>query len=281
MIINGGKIQGTIVNDGLVTNGLQLCLDSRNPNSWPGSGQTWYDISGNGKHATFYTNPSNGSSIQNTGGAEATATAGTNLSYNQYNDVRFKGDSTSNVYQYAAGPNIATNITTWTINTWFWIYSNVATNTRYSYAGGGGECPAIFTGEYSGGGGSTSTVNFCLGFFNSASGGTPSTKLYGSFFDGAWHSTANGYTCTINTWYNGVVTYDGATLKMYINNSLVDSLSIASTAMTSSLSYRVARRWDGYDSFDGYVPVAMLYNRALSATEVSQNFNYHRSRYGV
>jgi hypothetical protein len=281
MLIKGITIKGTPVNDGLVTNGLQLYLDSRNPNSWTGSGQTWYDISGNGKHATFYTNPSNGSSIQNVGGAEATATAGTNLTYNQYNDVRFKGDSTSNVYQYAAGSNLGTGITTWTINTWFWIYTNVATNTRYSYAGGNGECPTIFTGEYSGGGGLTNTVNYCLGFFNDTSGGTPSTSLYASFYDGSWHSTTTGYACTINTWYNGVATYDGTTLKLYINNQLQASRTVSSTAMPSSLGYRVARRWDGYDSFDGYVPVAMLYNRALSAAEIAQNFNYHRSRYGI
>jgi hypothetical protein len=278
MIINGGKIQGTIVNDGLVTNGLQLYLDSRNPNSWTGSGQTWYDISGKNNHATFYTNTFNGSSLQNVGGAEATATAGTNLTFNSTNDVRFIGDSTSNVYQYAAGPNLGTGITTWTINTWFWIYTNVATLSRYAYTGGT-ECPAIFTGEYSGGGGSTSTVNFCLGFYNDSAG--PTTSLYASFFDGSWHSTTTGYAVANNTWYNGVATYDGTTLSLYINNQLQGTRTLSSTAMPSSLGYRVARRWDGYDSFDGYVPISMLYNRALSPAEISQNFNYHRARYGI
>jgi len=31
----------------IVTSGLQLCLDAANPNSYPGTGATWYDLSGN------------------------------------------------------------------------------------------------------------------------------------------------------------------------------------------------------------------------------------------
>jgi len=35
----------------IVTNGLVLCLDAANRKSYPGSGNTWYDLSGNDKHA--------------------------------------------------------------------------------------------------------------------------------------------------------------------------------------------------------------------------------------
>ena len=38
----------------IVTSGLQLCLDASNPLSYPGSGNTWYDISGNGNNANLY-----------------------------------------------------------------------------------------------------------------------------------------------------------------------------------------------------------------------------------
>lgn len=37
----------------IVMNGLVLCLDAGNPKSYPGSGTTWYDLSGNGNHGTF------------------------------------------------------------------------------------------------------------------------------------------------------------------------------------------------------------------------------------
>ena len=37
----------------IVTDGLVLCLDAANPLSYPGSGNTWFDISGNNKHFTW------------------------------------------------------------------------------------------------------------------------------------------------------------------------------------------------------------------------------------
>ena len=42
----------------LVTDGLKILLDPKNTKSYPGSGTTWYDLSGNGHHATFSATPS-------------------------------------------------------------------------------------------------------------------------------------------------------------------------------------------------------------------------------
>jgi hypothetical protein len=41
----------------LVTNGLVLSLDAADKNSYPGTGTTWYDISGNGYHHTIVNSP--------------------------------------------------------------------------------------------------------------------------------------------------------------------------------------------------------------------------------
>ena len=38
---------------GIVTDGLKLWLDASNPVSYPGSGNTWYDLSGNNNNATL------------------------------------------------------------------------------------------------------------------------------------------------------------------------------------------------------------------------------------
>ena len=37
----------------IVTDGLVLCLDAANTKSYPGSGSTWYDLSGNGNNGTI------------------------------------------------------------------------------------------------------------------------------------------------------------------------------------------------------------------------------------
>jgi hypothetical protein len=43
----------------IVTNGLVLALDAANLNSYPGTGNTWYDLSGNNNHATKNGNTAN------------------------------------------------------------------------------------------------------------------------------------------------------------------------------------------------------------------------------
>lgn len=46
----------------IVTNGLILCLDAGNTKSYPGSGTTWTDLSGNGYIGTLYNNTAYNSS---------------------------------------------------------------------------------------------------------------------------------------------------------------------------------------------------------------------------
>ena len=90
------------------------------------------------------------------------------------------------------------------------------------------------------------------------------------------------YTFSNTSTYNYAVgTYDGSALKLYLNGALVG------TATTSvSIIYS-----DSYPLLMGYYANAFatnmnigsmqLYNRALSATEVMQNFNAMRERYNI
>ena len=54
-------------NPRIVTDGLVLALDAGNPKSYPGSGTTWTDLSGNGNNGTLTNGPTyssaNGGSI--------------------------------------------------------------------------------------------------------------------------------------------------------------------------------------------------------------------------
>jgi len=44
---------GVFAGPNVVEDGLMLYLDAADPKSYPGSGTTWFDLSGNGRHATL------------------------------------------------------------------------------------------------------------------------------------------------------------------------------------------------------------------------------------
>ena len=48
---------GTSYNSSIVTDGLVLCLDAANPRSYPLSGNTWLDLSGQGNNGTLTNGP--------------------------------------------------------------------------------------------------------------------------------------------------------------------------------------------------------------------------------
>jgi hypothetical protein len=88
----------------------------------------------------------------------------------------------------------------------------------------------------------------------------------------------------INNTINYVVgTYDGSTQKIYINGSLNTQRNYTQAPVVDFPSYRVGG-W-GYDVYsrrlNGKIFNLSLYNRALSAAEVLQNFNAQKSRFGL
>ena len=48
---------GIAYNTSIIKDGLVLCLDAANPKSYPGTGTTWFDLSGNNTNLTIYGSP--------------------------------------------------------------------------------------------------------------------------------------------------------------------------------------------------------------------------------
>jgi hypothetical protein len=109
----------------------------------------------------------------------------------------------------------------------------------------------------------------------------------------AYRVTAD-YTLALNTVYHVVMTnnYSAGTLNLYINGVLFSSVATATQEYNDTLIVSAGNigvnkpQIDGggaetYSYFTGKVPVAKIYNRALSAAEVQQNFNALRGRYGI
>jgi hypothetical protein len=82
-----------------------------------------------------------------------------------------------------------------------------------------------------------------------------------------------------------VGTYTSGSRKLYINGSLVASDSATGTIPSNSGGMSVGA-YGGFDGpygyyLDGKISIVRVYNRVLTAAEVTQNFNALKGRYGV
>ena len=84
-----------------------------------------------------------------------------------------------------------------------------------------------------------------------------------------------------NVWYHVVGNFDpsGGSTRIYINGSLDNSQSSYTNVPSSVTSQISIGSYGGI--LDGNIAVAKIYNRALSAAEVLQNYNATKSRFGL
>jgi hypothetical protein len=83
-----------------------------------------------------------------------------------------------------------------------------------------------------------------------------------------------------NVWYNYTGIFTNSTLSLYKNGSLVNSKStLQNTIYQNSLKIWYGRFSTFY--LNGQLSNGKVYNRALSATEIAQNFNNTKSRFGL
>ena len=95
-------------------------------------------------------------------------------------------------------------------------------------------------------------------------------------------NAALGTTLSLNTWYHGVyvANVETSTRQLYINGSLVDNNTLTKRLRQYTSAYYIGAASVDYAS-NSIVSTARAYNRALSATEIQQNFNATRKTYGV
>lgn len=237
-----GFKSGILLQECVVSRGIQLYLDSGRAGSYSGSGATWVDISGNGKNATLYNAPTYSST---NGGLLTFAKAS---------------------FHYAETNADLGNMSTWTVENWIKLDSALVAGPN-----------AIVTNQYD----LVSKLNYCIGSMNALN-----NNAYAAFFDaGGWHLTTTGQALSLSTWYHLVGTYDGATVSFYVNGALIGTLSYAGTPQSGGKT-RIARRWDDVANdannfVGGSIPIVRIYNRAFTQSEVTQNFNESRGRFGI
>jgi len=222
----------------IVQDGLVLNLDAGASTSYPGSGTTWTDLSGNGNNGTLV----NG------------------VGYNSANGGSLTFDG---VDDYSTGnTNIALGITNVSINCWVNISTTSKKGAFLKIGSGGPSGYAVGVGNND----MDSNGNEILGLF-------PGVR---------WIDTNINYG---TGWkYVTLVLNASSVPSIYVNSTLIGSYS-GLTPNSPDSSYYVGRNVGdeplGARAFNGNIAQVSMYNRALTAAEIQQNFNATKSRFGL
>ena len=99
----------------------------------------------------------------------------------------------------------------------------------------------------------------------------------------SWAYTTLPSTTTVvaNTWYQTVWTWNGSTATMYVNGASENTLSSAASSSTTGNITLGQHTPDTSYAWAGSMGSVKIYNVALTAEQVLQNFNATRGRYGI
>ena len=157
-------------------------------------------------------------------------------------------------------------------------YASLPTENRFDLSTGSATIAAWFK--------TTSTGLNCIASKRNGTGFqlyVLNTKLYA---DGAGTAGASS-SQAVNTGNNfyGAVVYDRANslMRLYVNGFQDGSVALASTTLTDTADVNVGRKTlsGAGDYFNGTIYQVQIYSRALSSTEILQNYNAAKSRYGL
>ena len=234
MIIQGATISGASFHTlGLVTSGLTMWLDANNPASYPGSGSTWTDLSGNGADQTLVNSPSFVSGAP----------------------CYFEFDGYT---QYSTGSMPVLGANQYTKMVWFQINSYASDNNLVSSFDGGHFMYTSLT--------------------SSLWSGNANHPPYSAHPD-AFGSQS---ILSMNTWYCATVVFYNPMIYLYING-VQDAFDFTytNTYRGGDGSTNLACFQPGTNLLNGRIAEVYTYINALSASQVLQNFNATRERYGV
>ena len=94
------------------------------------------------------------------------------------------------------------------------------------------------------------------------------------------YNVVYGTGINLNQWYHIAATDDGVTVRLYING-----VQVTSGSSGPSVNYAgqpiIGQFGGGNAVTNGSIPYVRIFNRALSASEIQQNFNAIKGRYGL
>jgi hypothetical protein len=90
-----------------------------------------------------------------------------------------------------------------------------------------------------------------------------------------------GTPLTVNRWVYLLVTVENARLKFYINGNIVSDSPYTGTIDTSTSTVKIGTDTIGGNYLNGQIGNVRIYNAALNASDILQNFNAAKGRYGL
>jgi hypothetical protein len=93
----------------------------------------------------------------------------------------------------------------------------------------------------------------------------------------------DNYRPTTGVWYHWVFTYDNSSYvkQFYANTVLQTAPASVQNQYSGTGVLSIGAIYTGAGSANGKIAVARVYNRVLSSTEITQNFNVQKSRFGM
>lgn len=227
------------------TSGLTLVLDSYNPKSYPGSGNTWYDLSGNNNHGT----------LVNFTGPGSSTTSGYNTTTKNMMFDRHLGssDGTGNNYVSVTNSNSLDQVLCQNgMTVVMWLRMDTYQCTAMTKWNGSWE------------------LYYCanLVFRTQGTGGNDGNSGY-------------SYTSELNDFHSIIATHDGTTRKLYVNGTQRMSNTNTVTNQNTTNSIGIGAYHGGAYAFQGALSYYSLYNRALDVNEITQTHNELKTRFGL
>ena len=204
--------------------------------------------------------PTSGNTWYDLSGTSSNATLFNSPTYSSsYNGILQFSKASS---QYGTIPDIGT-LSKWTVEVWVRFTSSLTNQV------------AMVVGNQFNG---SSSINFTIG----TNGAPFSWNMQVGFFQNGWYNTT-GFAPSLNTWYQIVGTYDGSTLRQYVNGVASGGTTNVTASLQSGGEIRLMRRWDDVVSsgnlFDGDLAIVKIYNNSLNSTEILNNYNSTYNRF--
>jgi hypothetical protein len=131
----------------------------------------------------------------------------------------------------------------------------------------------------------TATTSYSRIVAKSHTSNTTPYTLYGLLFDNANHIRleiasksshvgVNGSTAIpLNTWTYVVGTYDGSTMKVYVNGNLDGSVSQTGPIDTNTMPLSIGRSGFSANYYSGKIDEVKIWNRALTIDEIKKDYS--------